>query len=479
MAITDQHLDTPSERSDASGGTESAKAIVSRLRATYASGRTRPLEWRREQLRALQRLLHERESELIDALTADLGKPALEGWMTEIGMVDGEIDHLLQHLSSWTSDQRVRLPAKLQPAKARIVTEPLGTVLVISPWNYPMQLLLLPMAYALGAGNTVVGKPSELTPKTSRVIAKLVPEYLDSDAVAIVEGDASVSTELLAERWDHIFFTGGGRVGRIVMEAAARHLTPVTLELGGKSPTIVDRTANIRIAARRIAWGKFLNSGQTCIAPDYVLVERSVEAELLSELETAVREFYGSSPSTSADYSRIVSDSHLSRLQGFLSSLKTSRIVFGGETDAKSRYFAPTVLAASSWDEPVMQEEIFGPILPVLTVENVDEAIKVVNEHDKPLALYVFSEEPETTERVLSETSSGGACVNGVVYHVAAPDLPFGGVGPSGMGAYHGKAGIDTFSHHKSVMARNTKLDPSLTYPPFNKTKEWVIRKLY
>jgi aldehyde dehydrogenase (NAD+) len=371
----------------------------------------------------------------------------------------------------------VRPRALLQPSTAKILTEPLGVALVIAPWNYPVQLLLLPMAYAIAAGNAVVGKPSEITPNTSAAIARLVPRYLDERAIAIVEGDAPVVTSLLEQRWDHIFYTGNGRIGRIVMEAAAKHLTPVVLELGGKSPTIVDRSADLKVAARRIAWGKFLNAGQTCIAPDYVLVDRKVETAFVDELQQALRNFYGADPATTADYARIVSDRHHERLSGYLDQRTTGHIVCGGTADAGQRYLAPTVVSDVSWDEPMMQDEIFGPILPVLAVDGIDEAITTITSHEKPLALYVFAEDGDVVDRVLEETSSGGVCINGTMMHLLVSDLPFGGVGESGMGAYHGKAGFDTFSHKKSVLFRRSRPDPALLYPPYSGIKQRLLRK--
>jgi aldehyde dehydrogenase (NAD+) len=427
----------------------------------------------------MRRLLREREGELLDALRADLGKPAVEGWLTDLAQVENEIAHLGHHLHLWAATEPVRVPARLRPGRARIIREPLGAVLVIAPWNYPVQLLLLPMAYAIAAGNAVVGKPSELTPATSAALARLVPEYLDADAVAVVEGDASVATELLEQRWDHIFYTGNGRVGRVVMEAAARHLTPVTLELGGKSPAVVDSNVDMALAARRVAWGKFLNAGQTCVAPDYVLVERDVEGRFLDELSGAIKSFYGDDPAASSDYGRIVNDRHFERLRGLLSSLNTSKVVVGGDADPATRYLAPTVLTGTTWDEPVMGDEIFGPILPVLAVDDLDAAIAAINAHDKPLALYVFSEERQAVNRVVDETSSGGVCVNGTLMHLAVPDLPFGGVGASGMGAYHGQAGFDTFSHKKSVFTRPTRFDPPITYPPYTRIKRWLLRRAF
>jgi aldehyde dehydrogenase (NAD+) len=365
---------------------------------------------------------------------------------------------------------------KLRPGRASIVSEPLGVTLVIAPWNYPVHLLLAPMVAALAAGNCVVGKPSEVTPHVSAALARLVPRYLDSRAVAIVEGGVEETTALLDQRWDHVFYTGNGRVGRVVMAAAARHLTPVTLVLGGKSPAIVDRSADVRVAARRIAWGKFVNAGQTCVAPDHVLVHRDVESRLLDELVRAVRDFYGDDPSSSADYGRVVDDRHWRRLRALLDAGGYSSVVCGGDGDEATRYLAPTILAGVDRDAAVMGEEIFGPILPVLAVDDVEDAIGVVRSGDKPLALYVFGDDA-VAERVLESTSSGGACVNATLLHLAVPDLPFGGVGESGSGAYHGRTGFDTFSHRKSVLQRRTRPDPSVMYPPYTRLKDRLLRR--
>jgi aldehyde dehydrogenase (NAD+) len=452
-------------------------ALVAHLRATFASHRTRPLDWRRQQLRGLQRLLSEREPELLAALHQDLGKPAIEGWLTELGHVRAEIDHILEHLDRWAAPDRVPVRALLRPARARIVPEPLGVVLVIAPWNYPVHLLLLPMAYALAAGNTVIGKPSEVAAATSAALARWLPRYVDSDAVVLVEGDAPVVTSLLEQRFDHIFYTGNGRVGRIVMAAAARHLTPVTLELGGKSPVLVDRSANIDVAARRVAWGKWLNAGQTCVAPDYVLVDRQVEGPFVDALARHARAFYGEDPQGSDDYARIVNDRHFDRLCGLIDGRQGGRVAFGGQRDRDSRYLAPTVLTGVSWEDPVMGEEVFGPVLPILAVDGLDDAIATVNAHDKPLALYVFAEDRAASDRVVAETSSGGVCVNATLLHLAVPTLPFGGVGESGMGAYHGATGFYTFSHRKAVLTRPTSIDPPITYPPYTRLKQWFLRR--
>ncbi len=453
--------------------------LVAKLRAAYDAGITRPLSWRKRQLEGMRRMLVEREAQFLDALASDLGKPTLEGWVTDLGMVISEIDHALKRLDRWTRPVRVRTPMESQPGSSRVHREPLGVVLVIAPWNYPVQLALAPLVGAIAAGNAAVLKPSEVASATSRVLADACRTYLDPDAVVVVEGGVPETTALLEQRWDHIFYTGNGRVGRIVLEAAAKHLTPVTLELGGKSPAIVDREANLVVAARRIAWGKFLNAGQTCIAPDYVLVHGAVEGELVDGIERAVRGFYGDDPRTSPDYARIVDDRHFDRLTGMLAQEPSDRIVIGGDSERSERYLAPTVVRGVGTESPLMADEIFGPILPILTVPDVGSAIDFVNAHDKPLALYVFSENDHRVEQVIRETSSGGACVNATLYQVSNPELPFGGVGPSGMGRYHGKTSFDTFTHEKSVMTRPTRFDPPFGYPPYTKLRERIVRRIF
>jgi aldehyde dehydrogenase (NAD+) len=391
-----------------------------------------------------------------------------------LGFVIGEIDYTLKRLRGWMRPERVGTRLVTKPSRGRIVREPLGVVFVIAPWNYPVHLALAPVVGAIAAGNCVVIKPSEVTAHTSAALAKLIPEYLDTECVTVIEGGVPETQALLGEAWDHVFYTGNGTVGRVVMEAAAKHLTPVTLELGGKSPTIVDETADLEVAGRRVAWGKFLNAGQTCIAPDYVLAMKSVADRFVEHVRRAIFDFYGPDPQVSPDYARVVDDRHFQRLANLLSS---GTITIGGEHDEATRYFAPTVLRDVAPDSPVMQDEIFGPILPVLTVDSIDEAIAFVNERDKPLALYVFTKSNSTADRVLDQTSSGGACVNATMYHVAVPTLPFGGVGKSGMGAYHGRSTFETFSHAKSVLRKGVRPDPALAYPPYTNTKDRLIRK--
>ncbi len=447
-------------------------ATVARLRASYESGLTRPLAWRLEQLAALERMLAERRDDFLEALAADLGKPELEALAMDLMATKNEASLARKRLRKWTRPERVGLLPI--PGRMRILREPLGVVLIISPWNYPVQLLLSPLASALAAGNCAVLKPSEVTPRTSAALARFVPEYLDREAVSLVEGGVEETTALLEQRFDHIFYTGNGAVARVVMEAASRHLTPVTLELGGKSPCIVDDDVDLKISARRIAWGKWINAGQTCVAPDYVLVKREREEELVEALAESVREFYGEDPRQSADFARIVNLRHHERVAKLI---RDGRPAFGGEADASERYVAPTVLRDVAPDSEVMKEEIFGPVLPVIPVDSIDEAIGIVNGRDKPLALYVFTRRREVEEDVLARTSAGGVTVNGTILHLGSPDLPFGGVGPSGMGAYHGRFGFETFSHRKSVLSRGFRFDPKLLYPPYGKLKTRLAKR--
>ncbi|AKJ15043.1 aldehyde dehydrogenase [Streptomyces incarnatus] len=426
--------------------------LVARLRATFATGRTKPVEWRTGQLHRLRTMLTERGADLAAALHADLGKSSTEAYRTEIDFTIREIDHTLDHLQEWLRPEPAPVPAHLgADATAWTQYDPLGVVLVIAPWNYPAQLLLAPMVGALASGNAVVAKPSELAPATSAALAELIPAYLDTDAVAVVEGGVPETTALLAERFDHIFYTGNGTVGRIVMRAAAEHLTPVTLELGGKSPVFVDRDTDLDVVADRLARGKFLNAGQTCVAPDYVLADPETAAALETALVRAVETLFGADPAQSPEYGRIINERHFDRLSGLLGS---GRVAVGGHSDRDAKYIAPTVLADVDPKSPVMQEEIFGLILPIVTVSGLDEAIDFINDRDKPLALYVFSESERTRDRIAAETSSGGLGHGLPLAHLTVSDLPFGGVGESGMGSYHGRWSIETFSHRKAVLAK-------------------------
>lgn len=450
--------------------------IVARIRASFDSGVTRPLAYRQQQLSGLARFCEERERQIEEALYADLGKPAQEAFAADIAFLSREVAQMRKRLPAWARPERVATPLFAWPGKSCILREPLGVVLIIAPWNYPVQLALGPLIGALAAGNCAVVKPSELASATSALLATMVPQYLDSGCVHIVEGGVPETTALLAERFDHIMYTGNGTVGRIVMEAAAKHLTPVTLELGGKSPCLVDRTADLDIAARRIAWGKFFNAGQTCVAPDYVLVHEAIEETLIERLVQTLKVFYGDNPRTSPDYGRIVSARHLGRLVKLLPG--SGDVVVGGEADEGMRYFAPTILRNIPANAPVMADEIFGPILPIIRVRNMDEAISFVNARPKPLALYLFAHDADLQTRVLERTSSGGAMVNHTTIHEVVSSLPFGGVGASGLGAYHGRASFETFSHRKSVLVKSTWFDLPILYPPYNDNKKKWLRRL-
>ncbi|KRO52248.1 MAG: aldehyde dehydrogenase [Acidimicrobiia bacterium BACL6 MAG-120910-bin40] len=448
--------------------------VVAKTRSAYESGKTRPLAWRKTQLQACVRMLQENADQFAEALATDLGRGPEEAWLYDIGFSITEIELMIKNLKKWTEPRKVSTPMVSLPGSSHRVPQPLGVVLVIAPWNYPIQLLLIPVAGAIAAGNAVVMKPSEVSSATSALLGKLVPRYLDNDAITIVEGAVSETTQLLAEKFDHIFYTGNGTVGRIVMRAAAENLTPVTLELGGKSPTIVDKSANLAIAGRRIAWAKYVNAGQTCVAPDYVLAHDSIADKLVEEIRKSIKNFYGDDPRQSSDFARISSPRHFSRLDAMLAS---GNIAIGGQTDEQDRYISPTVLVDVKASDAVMQEEIFGPILPVLAVQSIDDAIDFVNARPHPLALYVFAEDQKVNDKVVASTTSGGVTVNGTIFHMTGPFLPFGGVGESGMGAYHGRAGVDTFQHLKPVLKRSTRVDAPLAYPPYTKRKFAILKK--
>ncbi|WP_462417485.1 aldehyde dehydrogenase family protein [Kytococcus sp. Marseille-QA3725] len=451
---------------------QSARDAHRLARETWQTGRLRELDARREQLQALRRLVQEGEPELLAALQADLGKSAVEARTTELSVVVAEIDHVLDRLERWLAPRRASVPLAFRPARARVRREPLGTVLVIGPWNYPVNLVLMPLVGALAGGNTVVLKPSELAPATAEALVRLVPRYLDPEVVQVVTGGVPETTALLEQPWDHVFYTGGERVGRIVMRAAAEHLTPVTLELGGKSPTWVGEDTDLRAAARRIVWGKFTNAGQTCVAPDHVLCTPEVQAALVPELQRAITEMFGADPRTSGDYGRIVNDDHARRLAPMVEGAAV-----GGEVDLAERYLSPTVLTDVAPDHPAMAEEIFGPVLPIVPVTDVHAAIELVNAGPSPLALYLFTDDRTEQDLWLASTRSGGVGINLPVAHVAVPDLPFGGVGASGMGNYHGEASIRTFTHERSVLDKPLAPDTMrVAYPPHGRLKERLLR---
>ncbi|MBP0000122.1 MAG: aldehyde dehydrogenase [Cyanobacteria bacterium SID2] len=451
----------------------SAAELVRAQRAFFATGKTQDVRFRLEQLNRLKQAILDRTDEIVAAVRADLRRPEFEAYF-EIASI-AEVSYAIKHLKSWVKPKRVPTSLEQFPARARIYPEPLGVVLIVAPWNYPFQLTMSPLVGAIAAGNCTILKPSEISPHTSAVVTKLIESTFDREYIACVEGGVEASQDLLEQRFDRIFFTGGTRIGQIVMEAAAKHLTPVTLELGGKSPCVVDADVNLDVAAKRITWGKFVNAGQTCVAPDYLLVDRRVKPQLLDLIRHYVKEFYGDRPASSSDLARMISERHFDRVASFLDC---GNVVVGGHVDRVDRYIAPTVLDNITWDDAVMQEEIFGPILPILSYDTLDEAIDRINERPKPLALYVFSNDKATQRRVLSETSSGGACVNDTIMHLAVTDLPFGGVGTSGMGSYHGKASFDTFSHFKSVLHKGLWFDLDWRYAPYTDGKLNLLKRI-
>ena len=448
-----------------------ARQVVDRLRATFETGRTRPVEWRLAQLRGIARLLDERESDIATALAADLGRSPHESWFGDVAPTKGEAEFAIRHVRRWMKPKRVTVPMAVQPGRAAYRYEPLGVVLIIGPWNYPFYLCLGPLVGALAAGNCAVIKPSEHAPASSEVMASLIPKYVDPEAVAVVEGAADTTQRLIDARMDHVFFTGGTEIGRKVMEAAARHLTPVTLELGGKSPAIVTRDADVEVAARRIAFGKLLNSGQTCVAPDYVLVDETVKDRLVAELQSDLTSMRAGEPAEQ----QVVDERQFGRLSGLLAAVR-DRVVFGGSVSGQA--VAPTIVVDPPVDSELMQQEIFGPILPVIGVGSLDEAISFVNSREKPLAAYVFSEKKADQERVFDEVPSGGTTANHTLMHLLAPRLPFGGVGHSGMGAYHGKWGFETFSHRKATLAMRSRPDLRMIYPPYSERAKKLLRRL-
>jgi len=438
------------------------KEIRSKQAQYFKSGATLDISFRKKQLKALHNGIKKHEKEICDALWTDLHKSYEEAFMTEVSIVLGEIKNHLKHVSKWSRSKCKYTPLKMFPSTSRIISEPLGTALIISPWNYPVQLLLNPLVGAISAGCTAVLKPSPYVPNVSAAIEKMIADTFSEEYVGVVQGNREVNKLLLDERWDIIFFTGSPVLGKKVMAAASAYLTPVVLELGGKSPCIVDKDANLDYAAKRIAWGKSLNAGQTCIAPDYLMLHESIKDEFLKKLEKNFKQLLGENEQESRHFVRIVSDKAFDRLEGYL---KDGNIVFGGKTDRSERYFQPTVLDNVSVDAPVMQEEIFGPIFPVQTFSSIDNVIDFVNSREKPLALYYFGNEGK---KVLRHTSSGGACINDTIMHIANENLPFGGVGNSGMSQYHGKLSYDVFSHYRAVVTTTTLLDLPFRYMPYN-----------
>src|SRR5690625_1934065 len=486
MATDTQQISGPSGPADGDGSVRARiLADVTALRDSFGAGTTRPRDARLAQLEALRRGLRREEPVLARALAEDLGKSRTESALTEIGVVAQEITHTMKHLRSWLRPQRLSLGPLLAPASGELRRDPLGATLIIAPWNYPVNLTLAPLVAAIAGGNTALVKPSEVAPATSAALAHLLRTHLDPGWVRVVEGAVEETTILLEQRFDLIFYTGNGAVGRIVARAAAEHLTPTVLELGGKSPLFVDQGVDLERAARRIVWGKFSNTGQTCVAPDYLTGTEQTAEELLPHLRRAVRELYGPDPRRCEAYGRMINDKHFDRVVGLIDD---DQVVLGGTrgstggsgADRAGRYLPPTIMTGVGWQDPVMAEEVFGPVLPILTVGGPDEAIARIRERDKPLTAYVFTEDRDLERRFAAETSSGSLAVNLTLAHVGSPTMPFGGVGASGMGAYHGRAGLQAFTHAKPVVHKPLRPDTlRLVYPPYRGLRRGLLSRLF
>jgi acyl-CoA reductase-like NAD-dependent aldehyde dehydrogenase len=442
--------------------------LVAGQRAYFNSGATRPVAWRRQQLEAMKALFNDNRTALFEALRHDLRRNEIDADLMDVGFNVNEADHALHHLGEWMEPERIHTPVVLQPGHVRVRRDPLGVTLIIGAWNEPFMLTFGPLVPALAGGNTAVIKPSELAVACSSEVARLVPQYFDQRAVAVVEGAVPETTALLDQHWDLIFFTGSPQVGRIIHQAAARQLTPAVLELGGKSPTIVHSSADLKTAARRVAYGRFINAGQICTAPDHVLVWPDVKDEFIAHVVQAVRDFYGDDPQHSPDYGRVVNRKSTERLAGLLGS---GTIAVGGKVDLDDNYIAPTVIVDPALDSPIMQQEVFGPILPVLEIDSVASVIDWVNNHPRPLGLYIFAEDDEVVDQILDGTESGDAVVNDCSLHPLVPELPFGGVGNSGMGKYHGRFGFEAFTNARGVLYHSPRIDPGVRYPPYSEHK--------
>ena len=452
---------------------EELNGLMAQQRSYFESGRTRPTGSRIVSLHSLKQVIRENEEEVFAALRADLGKSRSEAYMTEVGMVYSEIDYMIRHIRSFGRTRMVRTSLGQFPAVSYRRPTPKGVVLVMSPWNYPFLLTLEPMVDALAAGNTVVLKPSAYAPQTAAVIQKIIAEAFHPGLVCVVTGGRAENQLLLEKKFDHIFFTGSQAVGREVMHRAADHLTPVTLELGGKSPCIVDHTASIPKAARRIVFGKFLNCGQTCVAPDYILCQEENRDRLVAALMSEIHAQLGKKPLENENYGKIINQKHFDRLCGLLDS---GHVIYGGERDAETLRIAPAIVSPCTWDDPLMEEEIFGPILPVLTYKHLDDALELIRQRPHPLAMYLFTRDKQSVKKVVTGCAFGGGCVNDTMVHLASTRLPFGGVGESGMGAYHGKTGFDTFTHYKAIVTRKNWLDLPMRYQPYTGWKEKLVR---
>lgn len=448
---------------------------VDNQRRYFNSNATKSYEFRIEQLNKLKNSITANEQKIISALKADLKKSEVESYISEIGLVIKEIDHTVKNLKKWMKPKSLSTSWSLKPASAKLFPEPFGVTLIIAPWNYPFQLAIAPMIGAIAAGNTVILKPSELSVQTEKLLSEVINSTFDSQYIHVFTGGKEVGQDLLKQKFDFIFFTGSTAVGKIVMKAASENLTPVCLELGGKSPCIVDESANLEVAARRVVWGKFFNAGQTCIAPDYLYVHESVKTTFLALLKKNIRNFYGENEMKSNDYGKIISKNHFDRIAKLIDG---SKILYGGDKNREEQFISPTLLEVKSWDEKIMKEEIFGPALPVLSYKNLDDVISTIKSKDRPLALYIFSTNVNHTEKIQNELSYGGGCVNDCLLHFSSTEIPVGGVGASGVGKYHGKYSFDTFTHEKAILKKSNLFDLALRYPPYTEKKQKLIKKL-
>ncbi|MFL0245782.1 aldehyde dehydrogenase [Candidatus Clostridium stratigraminis] len=449
-------------------------SILAEDKEFFETGETKSIDFRITQLKKLKFVIKDNEELIMEALKMDLNKSQFESYAAEVGYLYDSISYFIRNLKKWVKVKKVKTPIIHFGSKSYIYPEPYGTVLIIGPFNYPFQLLMEPLVGAIAAGNCIVLKPSEFTPNVSKLIGKLIKENFNEKFIRVIEGGIDITSALINAPFDYIFFTGSVKVGKIVMKAAARNLIPVTLELGGKSPCIVNEDANLNVAAERIAWGKFMNVGQTCVAPDYVLVHKNIKEHFIKKIIEKVKDFYGYDPMNSEDYGRIVNESHMRRL---IDLIDIDKVVLGGKYDINERYMAPTILDNVTLKDKVMEEEIFGPILPIIEYEDIKEAIKLINKRDKPLALYLFTENKLIQKTVEENVSYGGGCINDTMTHLVTPYLPFGGVGPSGVGSYHGYKSFETFSHMKSILKKSTKININFIYPPYNNDKLKLLKK--
>ncbi|MDB8794251.1 aldehyde dehydrogenase [Romboutsia sp. 1001216sp1] len=450
------------------------KDILNNQRLYFESNKTKDINFRLDKLKTLKKAIVENEEAILNALYKDLGKSHFEGYETEIGIVLEEINYAIKHLKSWSKNKKVSTPITQFPAKSYIVSEPYGVVLIMAPWNYPFQLTISPLIGAIAGGNCSILKPSEFSVHTSKVIVDIINKYFERGYINVIEGGIGVNQQILEERFDYIFFTGSVNVGKIVMNKASKYLTPVTLELGGKSPCIVEKSANVDLSAKRIVWGKFLNAGQTCVAPDYIIVHKDIKKDLIDNMKKYIIKFYGNNPIESVDYPKIINKTHFDRLNNLM---KNTDVIIGGNIDKSKLKIAPTIIDNIDHTYPIMDEEIFGPLLPIITYEDYKDIIEIVKKHPNPLALYLFTKNKDIEKYITNNIAFGGGCINDTIIHLATSNLPFGGRGTSGMGSYHGKKSFDTFTHKKSILKKSNLIDIPVRYAPY-KGKLKLLKKI-